>query len=252
MKLEDMAARSGFDYEQSAARNQAKYAYTGTSQAFEKAYDACRACTMVSKERQIHFFDAVQYVSRAGVPGAIMECGVWRGGGMMMAAFALLDLDTTDRELWLYDTFAGHPQPDQVRDIDIHGNALVKQYEKLKTEDGFSDWARVSLADTHANMQSTGYPAERMRFIKGKVEDTVPEQAPQQIAILRLDTDWYESTRHTLEQLFPRLSPGGVLIIDDYGHMRGAQEAADEYFQEHNIHILLNRVDYSCRSAIKR
>lgn len=222
------------------------------SQAFENAYEACRPYTMVSKDRQIHFFDAAQYVARAGIEGAIMECGVWRGGSMMMAAYALLDLDMTDRELWLYDTFAGHPRPDEKRDIDIHGNSLTHHFDKLTTGDGFSDWARVSVDDVKASMLSTGYPAERLKFVKGKVEDTVPAQAPKKIAILRLDTDWYESTRHTLEHLFPRLSSGGVLIIDDYGHMRGAKEAVDEYCSKNEIRLLLNRIDYSCRSAIKR
>ena len=88
-------------------------------------------------------------------------------------------------------------------------------------------------------------------FIKGKVEDTIPEKMPQKISILRLDTDWYESTKHELEHLFPLLAKNGVLIIDDYGHWQGAKQAVDEYLSSQNIHLLLNRVDYTGRMAVK-
>jgi hypothetical protein len=90
-----------------------------------------------------------------------------------------------------------------------------------------------------------------MFFIKGKVEETIPEQAPAQIALLRLDTDWYESTYHELVHLYPRLSPGGILIIDDYGHWAGARKAVDEYFAEHRLNLFLHRIDYTGRICIK-
>ena len=91
-----------------------------------------------------------------------------------------------------------------------------------------------------------------IRFVKGKVEDTIPKNTPEKIALLRLDTDWYESTYHELTHLFPLLSKHGVLIIDDYGHWQGARKAVDQYFGENNIQILLNRMDYSGRMAIKQ
>lgn len=239
------------EYEARALQNHLKYAYTGLSAEFESAYQRCRDFTMVSKDRQIHQFDAAQYVARAGIAGAIVECGVWRGGSMMMAAYALLDAGCNDRDLYLFDTFAGHPEPDVDKDVDIHGRHLVEEYRKRQTGDGFSDWARVALDEVRANMLGTGYAAERTHLVKGKVEDTVPAHAPAKIAILRLDTDWYESTKHTLRHLYPRLSRGGVLIIDDYGHMKGAKAAVDEYLAEEKLNLLLTRVDYSCRSAIK-
>ena len=76
----------------------------------------------------------------------------------------------------------------------------------------------------------TGYPEEQLHFVRGPVEQTIPDEAPEHLALLRLDTDWYESTRHELEHLFPRLVPGGVLILDDYGHWDGARKAVDEFF----------------------
>jgi len=90
-----------------------------------------------------------------------------------------------------------------------------------------------------------------MRFIVGKVEDTIPGEAPGKIAILRLDTDWYESTKHELINLYPKLSTGGVLIIDDYGHWEGARKAVDEYIHDQRLRILLNRIDYTGRIAVR-
>lgn len=100
-------------------------------------------------------------------------------------------------------------------------------------------------------MLRTGYPAENLRLVKGRVEDTLQGTIPDQIALLRLDTDWYESTYHELVHLYPRLVQGGVLILDDYGHWRGAREAVDQYFAENEICLLLHRVDYSCRIGVK-
>jgi predicted O-methyltransferase YrrM len=107
------------------------------------------------------------------------------------------------------------------------------------------------LADVQANLRSTGYPVERMRFVVGDVADTVPREAPERIAILRLDTDWYASTRHELEHLYPRLAVGGVLIVDDYGHWEGARLAVDEFLERTSAPILLNRIDYTGRIGVK-
>jgi len=98
---------------------------------------------------------------------------------------------------------------------------------------------------------STKYPKDNLIFVKGKVENTIPAIIPDKISILRLDTDWYESTYHELVYLFPKLVKDGVLIIDDYGHWKGAREAINRYFQEKKIKILLNRIDYTSRIAIK-
>jgi hypothetical protein len=100
-------------------------------------------------------------------------------------------------------------------------------------------------------MKETGYSMDKVHLVKGKVEDTIPATIPNEIALLRLDTDWYESTLHELVHLYPRLKPGGVLIIDDYGHWRGARQAVDEYFEKHGIRGLLNRIDYTCRIMVK-
>lgn len=100
-------------------------------------------------------------------------------------------------------------------------------------------------------MKSTAYPMENVHLVKGKVEDTIPKILPSQIALLRLDTDWYESTRHELIHLYPNLVKNGVLIIDDYGHWRGSKQATDEYFDGFAPKPFLQRVDYTGRLSIK-
>ena len=131
---------------------------------------------------------------------------------MMAVAKTLLRQNRSDRRLWLFDTFEGMSEPTS-RDVSAVGHSAQQDYG--------ADWLRVSLEAVRTAVLATGYPAESVVFIRGKVEDTLPAQAPDRIALLRLDTDWYESTRHELEHLFPRLVRGGVLIIDDYGTWHG-------------------------------
>lgn len=204
--------------------------------------------TMTSPERIVALRDAVRHVCRHGIVGDIVECGVWRGGSMMAAALSLLELGER-RTLHLFDTFDGMPPPGEA-DRDIAGTTAAGL---LAAEDRLTGdtWAFSPLADVRANLLSTGYPQERVRFVPGRVEETIPAHAPAEIAILRLDTDWYESTRHELEHLFPRLAVGGVLIIDDYGHWQGARRAVDEYLAASQARLFLARIDYTGRLAIK-
>src|SRR5262249_25595399 len=120
-----------------------------------------------------------------------------------------------------------------------------------RTPKGAGDWCDAPEEEVRRNMASTGYPSDRVRYVRGPVEETIPAVAPGTIALLRLDTDWYASTRHELTHLFPRLSPGGVLIIDDYRHWQGARQATDEFLAAYP-HLFLHRVDYTCRLLINR
>jgi O-methyltransferase len=205
----------------------------------------CRAVerrTMTSPERIVALAESVRYVNRNGIPGAIVECGVWRGGSVMVAAMVLLDAGEKSRELLLFDTFEGMTAPG-ARDVSLSGKHAVASAPEGSCES--------TEAEVTENLRSTGYPPERIRLLKGRVEETLPGNAPEQIALLRLDTDWYESTRHELLHLYPRLSPGGVLIVDDYGHWSGARQAVDEYFATLARPPLLLRIDYTGRSCIK-
>jgi len=208
--------------------------------------------TMTSPERLFSLIDACRYVSEAGIEGCVVECGVWKGGSSMAAALSFLNFGEANRNLYLYDTYEGMSAPEDVdKKVGDDELAAVKFQETKMSEDS-SDWCYSPIEEVSQNLATTGYPKERLRFIKGKVEDTLPTQSPDEpIAILRLDTDWYASTKVELELLYPKLVKGGVLIIDDYGTWEGARKAVDEYFAEKKIPILLNRIDRTGRIAIK-
>lgn len=227
-----------------AARLRPVPAYEDMGPEFAADYAHAAEFTMSSRERMFALWLAVRYITAANIPGDVVECGVWQGGSSMLAAAALRH---NPRTLWLYDTFEGMPAPSD-KDRNWTGETAADRLAAQDRTEG-PDWAYATLADVQANMRSTGYPAEHIRFVEGMVEDTIPAQLPETIALLRLDTDWYESTRHELEQCWPRLSPGGVLIVDDYGHWQGARQATDEYFA--GKPVLLNRIDYTGRIAVK-
>lgn len=205
--------------------------------------------TQTSIERIFALCEAVRYIVANNVEGDIVECGVWKGGSMMAVAHTLLQLSETDRNLYLFDTFEGMTEPTK-NDVSVGGVLAFDLLNKSKKEDRKSIWCYSTLEEVKASVNTTGYNQERIYFIKGKVEDTIPEQAPSRIALLRLDTDWYESTRHELIHLIPRMSPFGVIIIDDYGHWQGARKAVDDYIKEHQVKILLNRIDYTGRIGV--
>ena len=132
----------------------------------------------------------------------------------------------------------------------LSGESAQEQLERTSRDHAL--WAVAGLDDVQANLWSTGYPRDKIHFGKGKVEDTIPGTTPERIALLRLDTDWYESTKHELHHLYPRLSQHGVLLIDDYGNWQGARQAVDEYFADSAEPVFLHRVDYTARLLIKR
>lgn len=205
--------------------------------------------TMAGRARTLSTITAVQYVVEAGIEGAIVECGVWRGGQMMAAALTLQAMKA-EREIVLFDTFAGMTAPG-TRDVDHSGAAAGPVYEASSRRHAGDRWCEATLEDVAKNLCSTGYAPSLVRFVKGNVQDTIPDQAPRAIAYLRLDTDWYESTAHELKHLYPRLSRLGVLAIDDYGHWQGARAAVDEYVRDMGMRVLMHRIDYSARQFVK-
>ena len=209
--------------------------------------EAVRPFTMTSTERLIALIDSVRYVSTNHIPGDIVECGVWRGGSMMATALTLSLLGDFSRTLHLYDTFEGMPSPDDKVDFSFDKKLASHQLASQKKSIESGIWCVADLDDVKRNLFSTNYPVEKIKFIKGKVEDTIPKYSPADISMLRLDTDWYESTRHELVHLYPSLSPHGILIIDDYGHWQGARRACDEYFASLEHRPFLSRIDYTGR-----
>jgi len=216
--------------------------------------DLARPYTMTSVPRLVALIDAVRYCVERQVAGAFVECGVWRGGSVMAMIRTLHELGQDDRDIYLFDTFEGMTAPTDKDVSPIDPPAL--QTWRLAQSRQSKPWSQLFRPDVFNEQRvrelllSTGYPEERLHFVRGAVEQTLPDNAPSSIGLLRLDTDWYESTRHELEHLFPRLSSGGVLIIDDYGHWEGCRRAVDEYFSA-KPPLLMHRIDYTGRIAIK-
>jgi O-methyltransferase len=217
----------------------------------EQAKDIIRAVrpfTMTSADKLYALILATRYVAKHSIPGDIVECGVWRGGSMQAAARTLLACGDTSRDLYLFDTYEGMPPPS---DADVRladGSSAEMLLASMPRESKV--WAVATLDDVREAFASVPYPEERVHFVQGLVEETVPREAPDQISILRLDTDWYESTRHELDHLYPRLSPGGVLLIDDYGYWQGSRQAVDEFIEKTGARLLLQRMS-SGRVAVK-
>jgi len=198
--------------------------------------------TMTSTERIHALVHAVRHIVRNRIAGDMVECGVWKGGSVMAMALTLLQLGERDRSLYLFDTFSGMTAPSDV-DVDYQGQQAHVILDAVRCE--------ASQQEVEKAVFSTGYDREKIHFVPGRVEETIPDHAPASIALLRLDTDWYESTQHELRHLFPRLARGGVIIIDDYGHWRGARQAVDEYIAQNQIRLLLHRIDYTGRIGVK-
>ncbi len=216
--------------------------------------EAVRGYTLTPPERVAVLCQAVRYAVAAGLPGAFVECGVWRGGSSLAVVRTLLGLGVDDRDIYMFDTFEAMPAPGP-QDVDLLGVAASEYHAMLERGDDYDHetYDFLPFESVQALLTGTGYPAARLHFVKGLVEDTVPGAAPDQIALLRLDTDYYSSTRHELVELYPRIAAGGVLLVDDYGHFRGCQQAVDEYLGElaaRGQHLLLTRVDYSARVAV--
>lgn len=205
---------------------------------FNSLYEQCKPFSISSMYNMYALYKAVEFLIKKAIPGDIVECGVWRGGSSMLAAHSLMHFGDTNRTLYLYDTYAGMSEPGE-HDIRFDG----ARASDLWTRMGRNNWWPASLDEVRTNLLVTGYPADRIKFVEGRVEETIPGTIPSAIALLRLDTDWYESTLHELRYLFPQLSSGGVVILDDYGWWTGSKKAAEEYFHQARSPILLNRID---------
>ena len=205
----------------------------------------CLPYTMVLIERLYDIYKSVEYVCRHNIDGDIVECGVLAGGSVMTAAETLSHFHSTERRIYLYDTFEGMTPPG-VHDVDLHGNRCSEVDPSHLYWPGSFHYELIQT-----NLRLCRYPYDKFILVKGAVEETLPGVMPDRIAYLRLDTDFYESTRQELVHLYPRLVPGGVITIDDYGHYLGARKAADEYFATCRDRVLLHRVDYTGRTGVK-
>ena len=196
--------------------------------------------------------EAINYIEENNIPGCIVECGVSNGCKEILFITRLKELKTTPRHIFMYDTFEGMVQPTE-EDF-THQDAVL--YE-LSVEQTFTHWQQnqcqdhnnwcyTSLENVKNNLNGLGYPEEYLHYIKGKVQDTLPnaDLLPKEpIAILRLDTDWYESSKIELETLYPLVAKNGLVIIDDYFHWAGQRKAVDEYLSFHQIENTVQRIN---------
>lgn len=210
--------------------------------------------TIASGEAIVELVRSVGHVLRNDISGAFVECGTFQGGNAVVMIRTLLNAGVTDRDIYLYDTFEGFPKPEAI-DYEYNVGPALDTWSKFKetgdTSEDSSDWLRYPLEKVKERVLGLGYPAERIHFVKGLVENTIPATSPEKIAILRLDTDFYRSTKHELIHFYPRLQHGGIMIIDDYGALEGARVATDEYLKENKIPYFPARIDEHVRIGVK-
>jgi hypothetical protein len=194
---------------------------------FQRIYNLCKEYTMISRERCYSLYTSTMYAAK-NMKGDFVECGVWRGGAAMIIAHTLIELGVTNKKIYLYDTFEGMDEPTD-KDTHVANKNLTARSLWLKNKKAnHNEWCYASFDEVKKNMESTKYPKNNIVYIKGKVEDTIPDTVPRLISVLRLDTDLYESTKHELEYLYPKVENGGVIIFDDYGTWGGSKLATDE------------------------
>jgi O-methyltransferase len=185
-----------------------------------------------SPERLLALVRALRDLDRRDIAGAVVECGVWRGASAIIAKTV-----SPERTCWLYDTFDGMTAPDPVRDISHLGRSAADSY-RFKAARG-EKWSPAPFAEVMGNLARFGITSG-VEFVVGDVEITLTARRPrlpERIALLRLDTDFYASTKVELAVLYPRLQHGGVLIVDDYGHWLGCRRAVNEFFNFHPLDI---------------
>ncbi|MDA3956427.1 TylF/MycF/NovP-related O-methyltransferase [Oceanispirochaeta sp.] len=212
-------------------------------EAFLKIWEAVSPYTMISLERGYALYTGIRHLLARNIEGDFVECGVWKGGSCMLMALTILSEKAKPRPIWLYDTFTGMTEPGKEDRIISSGQSVSERWHQ--------GWWAAGSDQVMKHLSSTGYPQELFKIVPGDVCETLDSVIPDTTALLRLDTDWYASTKKELEILYPRLCTGGLLIIDDYGHFSGARQAVDEYFSNSPVPPFFQRSDYTGRCALK-
>jgi len=207
-----------------------------SSDPFARLYRTVRPYTMSGNTRLRGLHAAVRRVTARHIPGDVVECGTARGGSAALMGLALKEAGAA-RTLWVFDTFEGIPAP-TVADPDHEIAALYTGAFRGGLEEVQDLFRRLGILD-------------RAKLVKGLFQDTVPRADVRAIAVLHLDGDWYDSVKVCLEHLYDRVSPGGIIQIDDYGHWQGARKAVDEFMTARHITVPLRYLDYTGRQLVK-
>lgn len=208
--------------------------------AIDEIYNICSSYSMISKERFSCNINAVKEIEEKGIEGCIIEIGVWKGGSILSMMLASEKYSKNQREFHLYDTFEGMTNASAVdRDLnDVSADTLVNENSWFKCISG--------LDEVKQNIQR--HTSICPNYHVGDIRQN--KFVPEKIAILRLDTDWYDSTKYELDTFYDSVSPGGIIIIDDYGHWKGCQKAVDEFLSKYP-EITLHTIDYTGRYFYK-
>lgn len=190
--------------------------------------------TMIGMARLDNLQQCIMATLDSNVPGDLIETGVWRGGSTIFMRAVLRVRGITDRVVWVADSFQGLPKPDT---------------ERYPADAGDEHWTNpglgVSLEEVRANFAKYRLLDDQVRFLPGWFRDTLPSAPVDQLAVLRLDGDMYESTKVALDALYPKLSPGGFLIVDDYNSVPGCRAAVDDYRREHAVSCPIIEIDWT-------
>ncbi|MEI6778652.1 MAG: TylF/MycF/NovP-related O-methyltransferase [Chloroflexales bacterium] len=179
------------------------------------------AHTMVRNLSLINLYRMVRYINRSALPGVIVECGVWNGGSAAMMAAACHDTHV-QRDFWLFDSFEGLPPPTE------KDNSIERTHY-------FEGWNKGSVANVERIFRKLGLPRDQVRFVKGWFEDTIPVSTVNQIALLHIDADWYDSVSLVLNTFYDRVTPGGYVVLDDYGYWEGCDRATHDFLDGRGI-----------------
>jgi O-methyltransferase len=190
--------------------------------------------TMVSQARLDNLQSCVEDVLQKGVPGDLIETGVWRGGASILMRAVLKAYGDADRTVWVADSFEGLPPPDPEKYPQDAGD-IHHTFEQLAVsqEEVAHNFALYDLLD------------DQVKFLKGWFRDTLPTAPIEKLAVMRLDGDMYESTMDALVNLYPKLSVGGYVIIDDYGHLPNCRKAVHDFREQNNITDEITQVDWT-------
>lgn len=206
--------------------------------------------SMTPQIRRYNLIQALEYIAHYKLEGDLVECGVWKGGNLVIYK-KFIEEKNIKKNIYAFDTFEGMSGQDH-NDYIINGGIKAQTILDKDIKKITNDWGVCSLEEVKFNISQRTKNLNNIFFIKGKVEDTLLDamNLPKKISILRLDTDFYQSTKIELEILYKKVCKGGVIIIDDYGHWAGSKKAVDEFFKEK--FVWMHYVDYACRLIIKK
>ena len=191
------------------------------------------ADSMIGMKRMDNIDFCVSDTIKNNVPGDLIETGVWRGGSVILMRAILKDAGITDKTVWVADSFEGLPKPD------------AEKYAADKNDDHYTLSAvlAISLEQVKYNFEKYGLLDEQVKFLKGWFKDTLPTAPITQLSVLRLDGDMYESTINAMDNLYPKLSKGGYIIVDDYSAVEGCKLAIHDYRDKYNITETITDID---------